>query len=249
MGLISCPKCGEPVSERAALCPHCDEKLIQPTLVMCEECGNEYESTLPACAKCGCPNSHLANALHAKKRKRKTTVVISVVLIVILLLGLGVLQTIKSAIYYENMETITYTMINGAVDAENACNLITGVWHNAIYEEHDEETDKYTIQNGQFVDDFNDALSSLFNDDDFVQSISEIQDNQYEVMSLMKKLKNPPRKYKEAYSELQIYYDNYMKFTNLAISPNGSYNSVSEDFHTYDDETVNGYQKMLLYLN
>lgn len=249
MGLINCPKCGESVSERAALCPHCNENLIQQTLILCDECGNEYESTLPACTKCGCPNSHFANILHTKKRKRKTAVVISAILIVVLLLGLGVLQKIKSTVYYENMETITYTMLDGAADAEAACNLITSVWYNAIYEEHDEETDKYTIQSGQFVDDFNDALNNLFTDYDFIQIISELQDNQYEVISLMKKLKNPPKKYEEAYSELQIYYDNYMKFTNLAISPDGSYNSVSDDFHTYDTETVNGYQKMLLYLN
>lgn len=35
-------------------------------------------------------------------------------------------------------------MLDGAAKAENAGNLIKSVWYNAIYEERDTETDKYT---------------------------------------------------------------------------------------------------------
>ena len=147
------------------------------------------------------------------------------------------------------MEYASYTMLDGAAKAVNAGNLIKSVWYNAIYEERDAETDKYTMKNGEFVDDFNDALSNLFSDENFVNSISEIELNQSEVTDLMKKLKNPPKKYEEAYAVLKTYYDNYIKMTKSVISPTGSLQTFSEDFNTYDTDTVNSFEKMKLYLD
>ena len=65
----------------------------------------------------------------------------------------------------------------------------------------------------------------------------------------MKKLKKSPKIYEEAYSVLKSYYDNYKKMTNLVISPTGSLQTYSEDFNTYDTDTVNAYETMKLYLD
>ena len=65
----------------------------------------------------------------------------------------------------------------------------------------------------------------------------------------MKQLKEPPKKYEEAYSVLKVYYDNYLKMTKIVISPTGSLNTFSEDFNTYDINTVDSYEKMKLYLD
>ena len=105
------------------------------------------------------------------------------------------------------------------------------------------------MKNGKFVDDFNDALSELFADENFSNNISEIETNQYEVANLMKQLKEPPKKYEEAYSVLKVYYDNYLKMTKIVINPTGSLNAFSEDFNTYDNNTVDSYEKMKLYLD
>ena len=147
------------------------------------------------------------------------------------------------------MEKVSFTMIDGAAKAENAGNLIKSVWYNAIFEERNSETDKYTMKNGKFVDDFNDALSELFADENFSNSISEIVTNQSDVANLMKQLKEPPKKYEEAYSVLKVYYDNYLKMTKIVINPTGSLNTFSEDFNTYDNNTVDSYEKMKLYLD
>ena len=152
-------------------------------------------------------------------------------------------------IYYDNLETVTYKMLDGAAKAETAGNLIKSVWYNAIYEKRDVETDKYTMKNGKFVDDFNDALSNLFADENFMNSISEIELNQSNVTDLMKKMRNPPTQYEEAYSVLKNYYDNYLQMTKLVISPTGSLQTFSEDFNTYDTDTVNAFEKMKLYLD
>lgn len=147
------------------------------------------------------------------------------------------------------MEYVSYTMLDGAAKAENVGNLIKSVWYNAIYEERNSETDQYTMKNGKFVDDFNDAFSELFADENFNNSISEIKTNQSEVFDLMKQLKNPPKKYEEAYSVLKVYYDNYLKMTKIVINPAGSLNTFSEDFNTSDNNTVDSYEKMKLYLD
>jgi len=55
--------------------------------------------------------------------------------------------------------------------------------------------------------------------------------------------------YEEAYSVLKVYYDNYLKITKIVINPTGSLNTFSEDFNTYDNNTVDSYEKKKLYLD
>ena len=115
---------------------------------------------LTTCPNCGCPNS----TVKLKKNKHKGVIISIIVfaLIVVSALGIGISKKAKELEYYSNMETVSFTM------------LIKNVWYNAIYEERNSETDQYTMKNGKFVDDFNDALSELFADENFSNSISEI---------------------------------------------------------------------------
>lgn len=215
MGLTTCPKCEETISEKATVCTRCN------------------------------------SAVKQKQKKHKGTIISIIVfaLIVVSVLGIGISQKAKELKYYSNMETVSFTMLDGATKAEDAGNLIKSVWYNAIFEERNSETDKYTMKNGKFVDDFNDALSELFADENFSNSISEIVTNQSDGANLMKQLKEPPKKYEEAYSVLKVYYDNYLKMTKIVINPTGSLNTFSEDFNTYDNNTVDSYEKMKLYLD
>lgn len=247
MGLTTCPKCGETISNKATVCPHCNSGVSKNNLIVCEDCKKEYDISMGTCPNCGCPNS----AVKQKQKKHKSVIISIIVfaLIVVGVLGIGISKKAKELEYYSNMETVSFTMLDGAAKAENAGNLIMSVWYNAIYEERDSETDQYTMKNGKFVDDFNDALSELFADENFSNSISEIESNQYEVANLMKQLKEPPKKYEEAYSVLKVYYDNYLKMTKIVINPIGSLNTFSEDFSTYDNNTVDSYEKMKLYLD
>lgn len=247
MGLTTCPKCGEIISEKAVVCPHCNYGVSKNNIIMCEDCKKGYDISMTNCPNCGCPNS----TVKQKKKKHKGVIIsiIVFVLIIVSVLGIVISQKAKELEYYSNMETVSFTMLDGAAKAENAGNLIKSVWYNAIYEERNSETDQYTMKNGKFVDDFNDALSELFADENFSNNISEIKINQSEVADLMKQLKNPPKKYEYAYSVLKIYYDNYLKMTKIVVNPTGSLNTFSEDFNTYDNNTVDSYEKMKLYLD
>lgn len=249
MGLTNCPKCGDTISEKATVCPHCKSKLSLSNLIMCEDCETEYDSNLPACPKCGCPKPIVNEKAQKKKHKSTIFFITLVVLVIMVVLGCNITQKAKEAEYYSNMETVSYTMINGAAEAETAGNLIKRVWYNAIYKERDAETDKYTMENGKFVDNFNNALANLFADEDFITSISEIETNQFEVTNLMKSLKNPPKKYEEAYMILEVFYDDYLKLTISVTSPTGSLQTFSEDFNTCVLDTVNSYEKVKLYLD
>ena len=247
MGLTTCPKCGKPISEKETVCPHCNSDVSKNRFIVCEDCKKKYDMSMETCSNCGCPNA----TIKQKKKKHKGLMISIIVfaLIVVSVLGIGMSQKAKELQYYSNMETVFFTMLDGATKAENAGNLIKSVWYNAIYEERDNETDQYTMKNGKFVDDFNDALSGLFADENFSNRISEIETNQYEVADLMKQLQNPPKKYEEAYSVLKAYYDNYLKMTKIVISPTGSLNTFSEEFNTYDNNTADSYEKMKLYLD
>lgn len=246
MGLITCPKCGKTISEKAVQCPHCKANISKPNYIICEDCNKEYDASIEVCPNCGCPNSHAI--LKKKKQKSKIICMVMLILFVGITLCVGILQKTKESEYYSNMETVSYLMLEGAAKAENVGNLIISVWHNAIYEEQDNETDQYTMKNGKFVDDFNDALSCLFTNEDFISSINEIETNQLAVTELMKQLNNPPKKYEKSYDTLKSYYDNYLKMTKAVINPTGSLNTFSEDFYTYDINTVDSYEKMKLYL-
>lgn len=250
MALISCPNCGQSISNKAICCPHCNYRNNNSYTIdiICAECGTQYAAEQGFCPSCGYPN----NISSPKKKKHKgiivTAIILSVVAIIVLFSSF-VISRQRVAIYYDNLETVTYKMLDGAADAEKAGNLIINVWANAIYEKYDNETDKYTLKNGKFVDDFNDALNDLFSDKEFRKDISKIQNNQDEVVLLMKQLKSPPKKYEEAYSVLKAYYDNYLSMTKMVINPTGSLQSFSDEFNQADTDIVKSFEKMKLHLN
>ena len=135
-------------------------------------------------------------------------------------------------------------MISGGSDAESLCNLTLQVWGNAIYENSDEETDKYTRPNGYFVSDFNTALENLYADSDTQDTISYIQSNQASVKEVIKKLQNPPEGLNKCYDTVTVLYEAYKTLTDLAINPTGSYNSVSTDENDTVSDFLSAYDKL-----
>lgn len=279
MAMVTCPNCGEQISDKARKCVHCGEVLIQEEKVKCTECGEELEEGAVECPKCGCPVNVISNIPEIDKPQKvevtgvKITKKVKIVIWVIIALMIAGAVTFvcinqyqkrkeaekrekeaqeyeqRVEDYYSNLKLATYTMLTGASEAESCGNLIKQVWVNAIYEEKDDETDKYTRPNGYFVDDFNDALSNLFLDEDFNSRISSIKDNQTTVASLMKELKNPPAEYEDAYEAIQDLYDAYLSLTNLAVNPSGNLQTFSSNFNDADSDTLKYYNAMELYLD
>lgn len=271
MAMIVCPHCGEQISEKAKKCVHCGEILIPEEKKHCAECGAELEEGMTECTNCGCPvETSLEQGVNSQPQKVEVTGVkvtkkvktIIGILIVLLVVGVaaafGITQYQKKKAadeyaqmiegYSDNLKLAAITMLTGASDAESSANLMKEVWYNAIYEERDDKTDKYTRPDGYFVSDFNDAMSNLYADASFSSQISSIKENQDSVNKLMKKLKNPPEEYKDAYDAISDLYDAYISLTNCATNPSGSLQTYSDTFNDADTNTLNAYKAMELYL-
>ena len=266
MAMIKCPNCNEDISDKAMKCVHCGYILKKETGIFCEECGAELKENEKVCSNCGCPvvNTDKSNNYVRKSKLKKgiskkkiivgiilTLVIIGVVVAIIFISKYNAEQKEKelSEQYKENLSTITYMMLNGAAEAESCGNLIKSVWSNTIWEEDDPETDKYTKKNGVFNDDFNDSFTTLFSDSEFIEKTDSVEQNQDDVNKIMKDMKNPPEEWKEAYSDLKDFYEDYLTLINLCINPSGSLQTYSTNFSNADADTVTGYNKMESYLD
>lgn len=186
------------------------------------------------------------------KRKRKIWMIVliaavAIALIVAAVLGIVLGRRAKLEAYYTDMETAFSTMLAGATLAENTGNLIINVWHNAIWEERNAETDPYTMENGDFVADFDIALGKLFADSDFKANQSVIQANRDDVWKRMQALQDPPEEYEKAYAALCDVYDQYWNLISVVLNSSGSYNSYTEAFNEYDTATANALNQFARY--
>jgi hypothetical protein len=79
--------------------------------------------------------------------------------------------------FYENAETYNSTLGTLYDDFHEYTTAYSKVWKNSIYEIEDDDTDEYTTDDdGEFYDDFNDALSSYVSSDEFSAEASAISD-------------------------------------------------------------------------
>ena len=262
-----CPHCGGSLTEEVL-----EEN--KPALI-CEECGAEIPEGADSCPVCGCPlpekeepvspaepevqkveiaKVSFSQSDNTKKLLKKIALIV-VALIAVIAIGLGIHSSNVKAEeerirteYYDNLVDATSKMFSGAVQAEETAGLIHDVWYNCIYEEHDADTDKYTMRNSySFYDDFNDALANLFSDSVFLSQQLTIKSNQDSVSSAMKALKNPPDEYRDAYDDIKNLYDAYLAITECAINPSGNLSSYTSGFNQADSDFIKYYKVMKSY--
>ena len=267
MAIIRCPNCKNEISDRAISCPACgiilQKSEISSTINICRECGSELRSDYSFCLNCGCPLDTKSNkssqpqqieVINIKpskttKKKRKT-IIICIILVIAILTSVALSQKIKTKNYSETLSSISTLMIEGTTSAEEAGKLIHDVWYNTIFEEFDSLTDEFTMDSDgyKFYDDFNEALSNLFNDYSFSKKLDSIKENLVSVNSMMKELTNPPKKYQEAYIILKDFYDAYLELTNLVLNPTGSLQTFTDDFNEADSKVANDLKKISIYI-
>ena len=155
----------------------------------------------------------------------------------------------KSASEYQlAYNKLIIAMLDDAALAESSGNLIIQVWNNAIWNKQDDATDKYTMADGEFVADFNDALGKLFRDESFSTDMEKLSANQQRIKEDMKEMVNPPEGYEEAYKTLKDLYDSYLSFSNIVLNCNGSLESFSDDFIEADKDILKKYNAAELYV-
>lgn len=166
MALIKCPECNKEISDKVKACPYCGYPFEQ------QEEAQKFEISS-------------VNIKMKKENKKKIIILVIIICCVIVVgfIGFKVYkneQAKKEAARYEievenyidNINKMKVQMIITGSEAEGLMNKTSMVWSNAIFKKSDSETDKYTMVNGEFIDDFNDALSNLFLDSETLDTIS-----------------------------------------------------------------------------
>lgn len=256
MALITCPECKAYISSLAFACPHCGAKMTQiipehsETLV-CAECAKEYSVELPSCPSCGYPTIVCNAQVQKRKLSKRGRIIAAVFIAVVLcLFGVNVYNSVKSAEmskYYNNMADVSDAMIQEVNDAARTGELIRRVWHNAVYGKQDPVTDKYTMDNGIFWDEFS-AMGNLYGDEEFKAAFSDLYDGLYQITELMKELANPPKEYEDAYSALKEFYDDYLTLILALNDSSGSLTTFYDNLIDAEADAYTSWEKALIYL-
>lgn len=97
MAFITCPECGQKISDTAKKCIYCGKVMTEDTSPrkFCSECGKEISSTAQECPYCGHPieteNSGSPEMLKTTKKSiKKSIIIISMIIITIIFCGLVV---------------------------------------------------------------------------------------------------------------------------------------------------------------
>lgn len=225
----------------------------------CSNCGKEIQDGMQFCPNCGVPvyndaeetmtNSTASVEEKAPKKRRKG--IVAVIILLVVFAGALFLYSGASKINTYNQFVDLYnTMIEGTWKAESANILICKVWKNSIFKTADEETDKYTKAdggNGKFYDDFNDALETLYSDQNFIDELAEISSLQTEAETLIKGLAKHPKAFDEEYSDFKEFYNLFMKFTNMPLTVNGSLYSFTDDHNELDEKIADKIKELDIY--
>lgn len=142
--------------------------------------------------------------------------------------------------YVNKLESIRLIILTGAATTEEAVNLMLDVWHSAIFYDDIDEWSADTRE--YYSDDFNTSLALLFASDTWYEYESQIEDCRDQVDGLMRKLNNPPEDCERAYDTLQTLYGQFNSFIGFALSPSGSYQSISSSFAELDTDILSTYQ-------
>lgn len=233
MALISCPECTKEISDKVSSCPHCGYPMIEEK--------SDIQKVEVASV-----------SLKIEERKKKKIIKTAIIFIVIISIVSGIAWSYNNqktqeamATYSENINSITLEMMTGGILSEGLMNLTSKVWYNAIYEERDSQTDKYTRTGNFWVSDFNEALGKLFADKDVETIVKSIEDSQINVSVLMKSLNDPPETYGKSHEILLELYSAYKGLTDLAMNPKGSLTTFSSNRNEKIDQFTALYDKLM----
>ncbi len=249
MALINCPNCNKEISDKAKVCVGCLHQLVdvntEKKMMNCPECGVMIDGLTDVCTNCGYPLNTLEIETGEKqkpksvfKKKRFWFSVICFVLLMSIVLIAS--NNTRTENYTIEICTAVDEIMAVSADVENVGNQICSVWNNAIWDKDSENTAKYTST----AKDFNEALSNLFSDEEFISKITTIRKKQNEIDTYLGKLKNPPEKLEDAYDEFKELYYAYSDYADFVILCKGSYNTYTDDLAKKSSALMESYREI-----
>ena len=250
MALINCPNCNKEISDKAKVCVGCghqflDDVTIEKNLMNCPECGVIIDVLADVCSNCGYPFNELQTKLEGTKKSKnifKEKLFWSLTICVILLMSiiLIVFNGLRTENYNVEICAAVDKIMTVSADTKTIGNQICSVWNNAIFDKNNESTAKYTSA----AKDFNEALSNLFADEEFVKKANFIRNEQSKIDEYLGKLKNPPEKFEDAYDEFKELYYAYSDYVDFVLSCKGSYNTYTENISKKSSRLMDSYREI-----
>lgn len=114
-----------------------------------------------------------------------------------------------------------------------------GVWYNAIYR----KTDKYN--NGDFSD-FNNALRAFQSSDTYTNAQATLNTLNKTILNTLSELKEAPPSDTEAYDAIKNVYAAYQPMYELAVNPEGSYNSYTSEVQRLNGNYKSAYATLTI---
>ncbi len=250
MALIKCPNCNKEISDKAKVCVGCGHRFVddvntEKRTINCPECGVAVDRLTDICSNCGYPLNSLEIKADEKQKsksifKKKWFLILAICLVFFMSIVLLVSNNARTENYNIEISTAVDEIMTVSAEVENIGNQISYVWNNAIWDKNNADTSKYTST----AKDFNEALSNLFADEEFIGKITAIRNKQSEIDTYLGKLKNPPEKFEDAYDEFKELYYAYSDYTDFVISCKGSYNTYTEDLSKKSSALMESYREI-----
>ena len=101
MAMITCPECGQEISDKSKKCIHCGKVLVEENVPnkFCSECGKEVEISATECPYCGYPLDEEEKEMKQQKSKKIKKIIIPIAIISFLaVISVVVLNFIKSSL-------------------------------------------------------------------------------------------------------------------------------------------------------
>ncbi len=250
MALINCPNCNKEISDKAKVCVGCGHKLVddintEKTIISCPECDVITDTLTDTCPNCGYPLNTIQTKTEETQKgkkvfKKKWFWVLTICLVLLISVISFAFNREKTENYNIEICTAVDEIMAVSADAETIGNQICSVWNNAIFDKHNESTAKYTST----AKDFNEALSNLFADEEFVKKANSIRNKQSEIDAYLGKLKNPPEKFEDGYDEFKELYYAYSDYVDFVLSCKGSYNTYTENISKKSSALMESYREI-----
>lgn len=101
MAMITCPECGQEISDKSRKCVHCGKLLVDEVIPkkFCSECGKEVGISEKECPYCGCPLDEDEKEIKQQKiRKIKKIIIPVAIIIVIAIIAAVAITIVKSSL-------------------------------------------------------------------------------------------------------------------------------------------------------
>lgn len=248
MALINCPNCNKQISDKSKNCVGCGYQLVSDLPsehnqeIICPECGATASGMESCCFACGYPFNFVKEK--DKKKKRNSLILIFVIITILISIIAVAVNFVKTAEYNEEIREASNAIVEAYGEVKMVDGQVTRVWHDAIWGEDNPSTSKYTKN----AKDFNEALANLYASDEYTNKVSSIMTAQTEIDVDLAELKNPPKKYEEAYIKFKELYSTFSAYADFVISSEGSYNSYTEESAKKEEKFLECYREIKVIL-